>query len=111
MSRIPIRITKPTKYKAVRTDGYASKKEAKRAAELELLEKLGEISGLQKQIRYGLIPKDEIGPLISYVADFVYRDLRTGKIIVEDVKGFRTPLYRLKKRLMFTVQGVRITEI
>lgn len=111
MSRIPIRITKPTKYKAVRTDGYASKKEAKRAAELELLEKLGEIEGLEKQPMFTLMHKDELGPAVRYVADFYYLDRHTDKYVVEDVKGMRTPVYKLKRRLLFHIHGIRITEI
>ena len=45
-----------SKYKAVKTDGYSSKKEAKRAAELKLMERAGHISGLREQVAYVLAP-------------------------------------------------------
>lgn len=99
---------KPSKYHAQKTvvDGveYDSKKESKRAQELEYLEKLGKIKNLQKQVRF--ILQDEyvnnqgqkIRP-ISYIADFVYEE--DGKNIVEDVKSpaTRTEVYRIKRKL------------
>lgn len=113
MSRIPIRLPgKQSKYRAKRTDGYASKKEAKRGAELELLQTLGQITGLGKQIRFILIPKDAMGPAVVYVADFVYYRAMCGTgAVVEDVKGFKTPVYKLKRRLMWKVFGVEISEV
>lgn len=112
MSRIPIRLPGPkSKYRAVRTGKYASKKEAKRGAELELLQRLGKIADLTTQKRYLLVPKDEMGPALFYLADFYYWDLEKDEPIVEDVKGFKTPLYKLKRRLVFSRFRIRITEI
>ena len=96
-------------------DGYASKKEAKRAAELRLMEQTGQIKNLQEQKRYVLVPaiyETESGKLIKdwaekpkkelewqygklkilerslvYVSDFVYE--QDGETIVEDVKGYK----------------------
>ena len=108
-------------------DGIAfdSKKEAYRYQELKLLEKAGEISGLQLQVKYILIPAqyepDTIGKrggikkgkLIerecSYIADFVYQE--NGETVVEDTKGMRTKDYIIKRKLMLWVHGIRIREI
>ena len=103
-----------SKYKAVRTNGYASKKEANRAAELAILEKSGLIGPVTKQAAFNLLaPAPGIGyaRALRYVADFRYIDLVTGKTVVEDVKGFRTPVYKLKKRLMAQLLGITITEV
>ena len=98
------------KYRNKKTGSYASKKEAKRAQELKLMEKAGLISDLAEQVKFVLIPKQEGERECSYVADFVYFDNRMNKI-VEDVKGLRTPLYVVKRKLMRRVHGIRITEI
>lgn len=90
--------------KKVEQDGvvYDSKKEAKRAAVLQQWEKFGVITGLRRQVAFELQPGytnnqgKKIRP-ITYVADFVYQ--REGKLIVEDTKGFKTPEYKLKKKL------------
>ena len=103
---------------------FDSKKEYERYCELRLLEKAGEIQDLQRQVKYTLIPEqrepDTIGPrggikkgkLIerecSYLADFVYTE--NGKEVVEDVKGFRTKEYLIKRKLMLYVHGIRIRE-
>jgi len=103
-----------TKYRAVRTNGYASKKENKRAAELRLLERAGVIGPVTEQLAFEILPAaPTLGykmPL-RYVADFRYLDLANKREIVEDVKGFRTPVYKLKKRLMAQLLGITITEV
>ncbi len=47
-----------------------------------------------------------------YRADFVYEELRKGvwSEVVEDVKGFLTPMYRLKRKLMKAIYGIDIRE-
>lgn len=77
---------------------FDSKKEAKRYLELKILEKAGAIKDLRRQVPYVLINKSRYGRAIKYVADFVYYE--DDKLVVEDVKGVRTPVYKLKKRLM-----------
>jgi hypothetical protein len=73
------------------------------------------ISDLQRQVKFVLIrtQRDERGRLLererSYIADFVY--MRDGVKIVEDVKGVRTELYKLKRALMLERYGIRITEV
>jgi hypothetical protein len=107
------------KFNAVRTeiDGhtFASKAEAKRYAELKLLEKAGKIGHLSLQPRYMLLVWDcekkqdvQVG---HYVADFSYWDMSEGKTVVEDVKGVKTPIYRLKKKMVEHRYGITITEI
>lgn len=103
------------KYKAKRTtvDGmtFHSQKEARRYVELKLLERAGEIQNLQLQRKFPL----EVGgvKIGSYIADFAYRDLRprVTEFIVEDVKGFKTPVYRLKKKLMKALFQIDVQEI
>jgi hypothetical protein len=101
------------KYNAKKTyvDGIAfdSKKEAKRYQELKLLERGGVISDLDCQVKFELIPKQEGERPCYYVADFVYTE--NGKKVVEDVKGFRTDVYKLKRKLMLWVHGIRVVEV
>lgn len=90
--------------KKVTVNGYEydSKKESKRAVELDYLEKIGKIKDLQKQVRFllqdGYVNNQgkKIRP-ISYIADFVYT--QNDKKIVEDTKGFRTEVYLIKKKI------------
>lgn len=106
------------KYNNKKHNGYDSKREAKRAAELKLLEKAGVISHLQEQVVYELIPsqyrivngkKKCIERAIKYIADFQY--VENGNTVVEDVKGFRTDVYRIKKKLMLYFHNIRIKEV
>lgn len=103
------------KYHAERSGGYASRKEHRRANELRLLQRAGVISGLREQVPYELIPAQRTadGKLLErpcrYVADFVYTD-KDGNTVVEDTKGVRTDVYRIKRKLMLHVYGIRITE-
>ena len=107
-----------SKYHARKTvvDGitFDSKKEAKRYGELRLLQRAGAIMGLQRQVRYELIPAFDAGGKhyrpTSYVADFVYTDCKTGTEVVEDCKGYRTDVYRLKAKMFAHKYGVSIRE-
>lgn len=121
-----------SKYKSrkVTKDGmqFDSLKEYKRYTELALLEKVGQISRLERQVKFVLIPaqyervsmsdyinskgKKTRGKLIerecSYKADFCY--WKDGQRIVEDTKGFKTKDYIIKRKLMLQVHGIRIKE-
>lgn len=120
---MPLRLPakKPHKYRAqpMVVDGIAfpSKREAARYAELKRLEKAGEIEGLELQPRYrldvpGIVSVDHRCTIGSYVADFRYFDHRQGGIVVvEDVKGFKTPLYRWKKKHVEAQYGIQIREV
>lgn len=99
----------PGKYSNVRTDGYASKREARRAAELRMLEQAGAISDLKEQVRFEIIPALGDEKAAHYVADFTFVD--EGKLVVEDVKGVKTDVYVLKRKLMLKVHGIKIVEI
>lgn len=101
---------KPKKYRNTPTDGYASKREAKRAAELKLMQAAGQIVDLREQVKFVLIPKQEGERECSYVCDFAYRDY-DGTHVVEDVKGVLTPVFRIKRKLMLKVHGIRIREV
>lgn len=87
---------------------FDSKKEAKRYLELKILEKEGQISHLKLQFPFILISPSKYGRAIKYVADFVYYE--GNKRVVEDVKGVRTPVYKLKKRLMAEIYGIEVKE-
>ena len=82
---------------------FDSKKEAKRYYELNLLQKAKEISNLQLQYEFELQPSFKKNGVtyrkISYIADFYYYDERLKKWIVEDTKGFKTDVYKIKKKL------------
>lgn len=125
-----------TKYGAVRTtvDGitFHSAKEARRYRELKLRERALEIMDLRVQPRYTLCALVLEGadcrnvnmgtianrrhPVGDYVADFEYRECdhangHSGwRMVVEDVKGVKTALYQLKKRLFEAQYGVKIRE-
>lgn len=103
---------------------FDSQKEAQRYGVLKLLERAGEIQDLQRQVRFTLIPEqrmpDTLGPkggrrkgmvmekACTYLADFVYTE--NGKTIVEDCKGHKTEVYRIKKKLMLWVHDISIRE-
>ena len=107
---------------------FDSQKEAKRYQELSMFEKAGVISGLQMQVKFLLVPaqyeiverhgkkgqklpsgKKCVEKECSYYADFVYK--RGGETIVEDTKGFKTPEYIIKRKLMLYKYGIKIKEV
>lgn len=47
---------------------------------------------------------------MTYIADFVYTDAATGKLVVEDAKGMRTRDYIIKRKLMLYIHGIKIRE-
>ena len=112
--------------KKVVVDGikFDSKKEANRWLVLKQLERDGEITHLQRQVKFILIPaqreivydgfKKKEGKVIerecSYVADFTYTTAK-GEKVVEDAKGYKTPEYRIKRKLMHHIHGIRIKEV
>lgn len=86
---------------------FASKKEAKRYGELKLMVKAGAFQELVLQPEFPIIINGI--KICKYVGDFSYYE--NGKYILEDVKGFKTSVYRLKKKLMLAVHNIKITEI
>ena len=76
---------------------FASKAEAKRDAELLLLERANKICGLARQPRFPLVVKGV--KVCTYVADWSYFDAdvnRMKTLVVEDAKGVQTPAFRIK---------------
>jgi hypothetical protein len=92
----------------VKLDGctFDSKAEAARYQQLKLLERSGDIIDLSIHPVYHLsVNGVKIG---KYIADFSY--FENGKFIVEDVKGVKTAVYRLKKKLVKALYGFDILE-
>ena len=118
-----------SKYHSKKTvvDGmvFDSKKEARRFNVLKALEEVGEISDLQRQVEFLLLPEqreaDTVGARggihkgklierkVTYTADFTY--WKNGEYVVEDAKGVRTTEYVLKRKMMFYIHGIRIKEV
>ena len=100
--------------KKIEVDGikFDSKKEYKRYTELKLLEKAKLIKDLKLQpMFYFDTLKGDNNHKIYYKADFSYIDTKTNEYVVEDVKGFKTPIYNLKKALMRYFHNINIKEI
>jgi hypothetical protein len=78
---------------------YASKAEARHAAFLDLRIKAGEVSGWTPQVRFPLVVNGtKVG---AYVADFQVWGCGLPAVRwIEEVKGFETPVWKLKRRLM-----------
>jgi hypothetical protein len=96
----------------ITSDGkFDSKLEYYHWQELKLLEKAKQITDLKRQVKFVLIDKSKYGREISYMADFTY--IQGDKLVVEDTKSeaTKTPLYRLKKRLMAERYGIEIKEV
>lgn len=113
--------TKPTaraKYRNKKTEiggvKFDSKAEASRFVALKRMEEAGLITDLRRQVSFELAPavkipgKGRMSPPLRYFADFVY--VQDGKQVIEDVKGYLTEVYKLKRHLM-AVAGYRIVEV
>lgn len=87
---------------------HDSKKEAAQCDDLHLLLKGKQISELTQQPVFDIIVNGK--KICTYRADFGYRDMKTGERFVLDVKGMKTAVYRLKKKLMLAVWGIEIKE-
>lgn len=105
---------------------FDSQREAARWQELLLLQRAGKISGLRRQVPFLLIPaqrrtawdssKQEfitrcVERKCTYIADFVYTEAATGKEVVEDAKGVKTPEYIIKRKLMLERLNIRVKEV
>lgn len=97
--------------KRVELDGikFASKKEALRYKLLRDREQRGEIRDLRLQVRFPIVINGI--KVCTYIADFEYVEVASGERVVADVKGWRTDLYKLKKKLMLWVNGISILEL
>lgn len=99
-----------SKYHNRKTKGFDSAKEWCRNQELEALQRAGEISELNRQVPFVLMPSFAISDKttkqgfrtireIRYIADFTYR-LKDGTRIIEDVKGMQTEVFKIKRKLL-----------
>lgn len=108
---------------------FDSQKEYQRYLELVTMVKAGLIHDLYRQVRIELVPaqyktyarySEKTGKRLkdgrrcvekaaNYIADFVYWE--GDKMIVEDVKGVKTPEYILKRKLMLHIWGIEIREV
>ncbi len=102
-----------SKYHAIKTemDGviFASRAEAQRYGELKILEYQNRIACLELQPKFPVVVNGK--KICTYIADFQYNDLDSRKQIIEDVKGVKTPIYRLKKKLVEAIYNIEITEV
>lgn len=110
-----MRLSKYHSRKIITAEGrFDSQKEYKRWLELKAMEKKGVIKNLQRQVPFELIPHQKIDGkvaerAVNYYADFTYT--YEGDYIVEDTKGFKTPEYVIKRKLMLHEYGIRIREV
>ncbi|SDI64969.1 Protein of unknown function [Paraburkholderia steynii] len=93
---------------------FDSAREAARYEVLARLQLAGQISELQIQVPFDVVPAAVVAGKsrrpVRYIADFVYRDAG-GARVVEDVKGMLTAIYKLKRHLMKVVHGIDIVEV
>lgn len=110
---------------------FDSLKERDRYIDLTILQKAGKIRDLKLQVPFELIPtqyepsgevyqsgkkkgQPKPGKVLeracTYFADFTYYTAE-GDYVVEDTKGLKTKEYRIKKKLMLFVHGIRIVEL
>lgn len=123
-------LKKPSKYGAKKTevDGYVfdSRAEASHYSELKMREKAGEIFDLELQPRFECKVSNKL--ICTYIADFRYKEwtgemlvtsgiggkkiaTKDFEIVIIDVKGMKTPVYRLKKKLVEALYDIEIKEI
>lgn len=99
-------------YKGIKFD---SVKEMKHYQLLEYRQKMGEIKDLKLQVPFELIPTYKINNKTIrktvYIADFTYVSVIDNQIHIEDTKGFKTDVYRLKKKMFEYKYKIEIEEI
>ena len=95
---------------------FDSKAEHRHWLHLTALAKAGKIMDLRRQVPFELVPA-QVTPdgkkirSVVYVADFVYYEKGTGKIAVDDPKGFSTPEWKIKRKLMLMVHNIWVREV
>lgn len=91
---------------------FDSKKERDYYVILEMMLKNNQITDLKTQVKFELQPSFKFNGKtirsINYIADFTY--IKDGKLIIVDTKGYRTEVYKLKKKIM-QYKGYDIEEI
>lgn len=97
--------TAPAAERTINGRTFASKAEMNRYCLLLALQKAGRIADLELQPEFMLIPgfkHPEHGTFraLRYRGDFRYREVASGAVVVEDVKGYATDAYRIKKTIL-----------
>lgn len=111
-----IKHSKYNSKKVITNEGkFDSKKEYKRWLELKDMEARGEIRELKRQYPLELIPSQRIDGRVveracKYIADFVYV-IGADEVVIEDTKGFKTPDYIIKRKLVLQRYGIQIKEV
>lgn len=99
---------RPQKYGAVAVitdDGrFDSKAELRRWCDLKLLERAGQITNLERQVRFPIAVNGV--HVCDYIADFVF--FENGARVVEDKKGVQTDTFRLKAKLMKALYNIEV---
>lgn len=107
-----LKAKKPSKYgnNRVQVDGhwFDSQAEADHYGDLKYMERAGEISDIELQPVFPLIVNGVI--VAQYRADFRFVDA-AGVVHVQDVKGVRTPVYKLKAKMVTAIYGIEIEEV
>jgi hypothetical protein len=124
MSAIPRKISfgtapkyhnKPTvRLIAGKAESFPSLLESRAYATLVLMERAGKIRNLTRERKACTFEMKVGGKLICrYIADFIFDEERDGSWhpVVADAKGNRTPVYKLKKKLMAACLGIEIREL
>lgn len=93
---------------------FDSEKEYSRWVDLKWMQRAGQITDLQRQVTFELLPSQKIdGKVVErpvkYTADFVY--MQNGEKVVEDVKGLKLKEYIIKRKLMLYIHGLKVKEI
>jgi hypothetical protein len=100
--------------KKITADGtFDSGVEYERFLELRALENSKQISKLERQVKFVLIPKQDGERECTYKCDFAYSD-KSGNYVVEDVKSKYTrkfPEWPIKRKLMLFIHGIKVQEV
>ncbi len=110
--------SKENKYHNIKTTyddiTFDSRKESQVYARLKTMERFGLIKDLKLQVEYELMPKFELNDKTyrktTYRADFTYVSVEDDKLHVIDVKGVKTDVYKLKKKMMAYIHKIEIEE-
>lgn len=115
--------THASKYRNVEIDldgkRFDSKREAVRYGELKMLQSGGFVRNLETQFSFQLLGAGDKpllydnGREMRYIADFVYEEKQddgSWEKVVEDVKGYRTTAYKIKRAIMRGM-GIHIREV
>ncbi len=92
---------KPQEYEGIK---FASKKELKRYKELQVLQRCGEVLFFLRQVPLRLAGG------VKYICDYLVF-WANEDVTFEDVKGMRTPMYTVKKKLVESTYPIKIKEI